>query len=418
MRILWIVNTIFPEPSKVLGISVPVVGGWMYGLANQLAGNKEVALAVATVYKGDEKKCLDLNGVLYYLLPFNGSSGYNKGLESLWKELVSGFNPDIVHIHGTEYQHGLACMRACVGLKYVVSIQGLVSIYSRYYYSGLSLLDIIRNITLRDVLSGDSIIAGKKKFVKRGVYEEEYLVKSRHVIGRTDWDYAHINAVNSGVTYHHCDEILREGFYLSKKWDINSVNKYSVFLSQGNYPIKGLHQVIKAIAVLVDEYPEIRVRVAGHNILSSSTLVGRLKISGYASYLKRLIKCLGLKNNIEFVGLLSENEMIKEYLNAHLFICPSSIENSPNSVGEAQILGVPTIASYVGGIPDMIRHAETGFLYRFEEVEMLSGYIKKIFTNVKLARKLSINSIESAEKRHDKKMNCEKTMIIYKKLLV
>jgi glycosyltransferase involved in cell wall biosynthesis len=38
-------------------------------------------------------------------------------------------------------------------------------------------------------------------------------------------------------------------------------------------------------------------------------------------------------------------KMITEYRNAHIFICPSSIENSPNSLGEAQLIGVPVIAA-------------------------------------------------------------------------
>lgn len=63
--------------------------------------------------------------------------------------------------------------------------------------------------------------------------------------------------------------------------------------------------------------------------------------------------------------------MKQEYLNANVFICPSSLENSPNSLGEAQILGTPCLASYVGGIPDMMFGNE-GYLYRFEEIEMLA----------------------------------------------
>ena len=88
---------------------------------------------------------------------------------------------------------------------------------------------------------------------------------------------------------------------------------------------------------------------------------------------------------MQFTGSLREDQMIAEYLNAHLFICPSSIENSPNSLGEAQLLGVPVIASYVGGVPDMVTHGETGLLYRFEEVEMLAEGIRNLFMNMALA---------------------------------
>ena len=211
MRILWITNTLFPEPSIALGLPVPVVGGWMYGLVGQLAARKDITLAVATVYQGKELKCFDLNGILYYLLPNKISLGYQKCLEPLWKKICSEFFPDIIHIHGTEYNHGLSCMRACETLKFVVSIQGLVGIYARYYYAGLSIIDMLKNITLRDVLRHDTIFDGKKKFIKRGVFEKEYITITKHIIGRTEWDYAHTIAINPFINYHHCNETLRNG---------------------------------------------------------------------------------------------------------------------------------------------------------------------------------------------------------------
>ena len=109
--------------------------------------------------------------------------------------------------------------------------------------------------------------------------------------------------------------------------------------------------------------------------------------------------------------------MITEYLNAHLFICPSSIENSPNSLGEAQLLGVPVIAAYVGGTPDMVAHNETGLLYRFEEVEMLAEHIRNIFTNTTIALSLSKNSIHAAQERHHQTNNLQQMISIYNSII-
>ena len=109
--------------------------------------------------------------------------------------------------------------------------------------------------------------------------------------------------------------------------------------------------------------------------------------------------------------------MLNAYLKAHVFVCPSSIENSPNSLGEAQILGVPSIGSYVGGSPDMIAHNESGLLYRFEEYEMLAYHIMDIFNNDEKAKHLSKNSSIEASKRHDKKVNSERLIAIYKTIL-
>ena len=54
MKILWITNTIFPEPSKVLGLSIPISGGWMYETAKKIAEVDKNILAIATVYKGKD----------------------------------------------------------------------------------------------------------------------------------------------------------------------------------------------------------------------------------------------------------------------------------------------------------------------------------------------------------------------------
>ena len=417
MRALWITNTIFPVPSSALGIPEPVVGGWMYGIAKQIASTDGVRLAVATTYRGNDLKIFDIDGVLYYLLPLHTTSGYPKTLEPLWQKVCTEFQPDVIHIHGTEYTHGLACMRSCPSMSYIVSIQGLVSVCARYYYTGIRKSDVFKNITFRDIIRRNTIFEAKRNFIKRGMFEREYIQRTKHVIGRTEWDDAHTKSINPSVNYHFCNEILRDSFYINPKWNNSHKTDYTIFLSQANCPYKGLHQVLKAMALLKQTFPYIKVRVAGHNIINTSTLIDRIKLSGYGAYIRKLIKQLNLHNHVQFTGFLTEDKMIAEYLNAHLFLCPSSIENSPNSLGEAQLLGVPTIASYVGGVPDMINHGETGLLYRFEEVELLAEYIRRIFADTTLAMTLSKNGIKAAKKRHHQKENLNRMIEIYQMIV-
>ena len=159
------------------------------------------------------------------------------------------------------------------------------------------------------------------------------------------------------------------------------------------------------------------MKIAGGNIINIASLMDKIKLGGYGAYIKRLIKQLKLHEQVQFTGALTENQMVTEYLSAHLFICPSSIENSPNSLGEAQLLGVPSIASYVGGIPDMITHNVTGLLYRFEEVEMLAEHIRNLFTNTTLALCLSKNGIHAAQKRHHQINSLQQMINIYNSII-
>lgn len=413
MKVLWIVNTLFPAPSKAMGLSAPVFGGWMYGLAEQISKVQGIELAVATTYFGAELKKMSIEGIDYFLLPLSPKTTYDSALEPFWVQVCDQFQPDVVHIHGTEFSHGLACMRSLPHLKYVVSIQGLVSIIARTYYAGIPVSDIFKSITLRDILRLDTIFNQKSKLIRRGKFEKEYIVRTKFVIGRTKWDYAQTKAINPSVIYHFCNEILRDSFYESFKWDITQKNNYTIFLSQASYPIKGLHQVLKAVFLLKNEFPEIKVKVAGDNITDANGLRKKLRLSGYGLYLRKIIKRYNLYKHITFTGSLSELEMRNEYLNAHIFISPSSIENSANSVGEAQLLGVPVIASYVGGIPDNIDSEVSGILYPFDEVEMLAENIRRVFNDADFAQRLSQNAIQTASLRHNKIINLEKIVSIY-----
>lgn len=414
MKILWVVNTIFPDVAAHIGIDQPVSGGWMYSLASDLVKIDGVELIVATVYSGKILRSFTLNDVLYYLIPAH--QGAN-AVKRYWVEIVSDNNPDFSHIHGTEYGHGMALMESCPGLRCVVSLQGLVSVIHRYYLAGLSSWDVLKNITFRDIVRRDTLFHGKYDFYKRGLVEREYIRRAAAVIGRTDWDQAHAKAINPTVRYFFCNESLRSDFYTDEKWKIENKTSLSIFLSQAGHPIKGLHQVLKAVAFLKSEYPGVTIEIAGANIVDTSNWKSRLRLSGYGNYIRTFIREAGLESNIRFLGPLNANQMKKAYLRCNVFICPSSIENSPNSLGEAQILGVPCIASYVGGIPSM-NNRDSALLYRFDEPEMLALNIRNVFINDGLALSLSERGAAIARMRHDRSSNLIALSRIYSDMSV
>jgi len=419
MKILWITNIILPPACKKLGLPEPVMGGWMYSLLASLIQESDAQFAVATLYSGTELKRIEVDKVIYYLLPNKGTNfTYNPALEIFWQQINQEFNPNIVHLHGTEYAHGLFFLKSCPDVTSVVSIQGLVTVISTlYYYAGISGATIWKNISIRDVLRWDNLFQAKKKMAKRGENERRIIQSANHIIGRTNWDKAHTTFMNSKAEYHFCNEPLRAGFY-ENSWSFDTCEKHTLFVSQSGYPIKGLHQVLKAVWLLKSKYPDIKIKVAGQDITASKTWKEKIRIGGYGSYIKKEIQKLHLEKHIQFIGLLNEKEMINQYLKTNLFVCPSSIENSPNSLGEAQMLGVPLIASYVGGVPDMVEEGVSGFMYRFEEVEMLASAIDKVFSmNKNDLTTLSENERITASERHDKKVITQQMIDTYAKIL-
>lgn len=416
LKVLWIVNILFPEASALLGLDQPLKysGGWLLGAANALRNTEGVQLAIATPSSMVNKlECLRGDGIAYYVFPLGkGNTKRNNTYRKFWREIRDNFRPNIVHIHGTEMSHGLAYIEECGAEKVVVSIQGLISVISDYYNSGLTNWDIISHITVRDLLRR-TLYGDQRQFQERGILEKELLSKVHYVIGRTNWDYAHTHAMNPQVRYFACNETLRQEYYTADVWSYTKCTRHTIFLSQSSYPLKGLHMVLRAMPYVLKEFPDATIRVAGEDITRrDKNKVRQLLRSGYGNLILSEMKKYGLIDKVSFVGYLDANEMIREYRNANVFVCPSSMENSPNSLGEAQLLGVPVVASYVGGVPDMMRGNEEN-LYRFEEIEMLAANICRVFKE-----KDNQGSMRKAAlKRHDAKRNNDTLLEIYKTIV-
>lgn len=416
MRILWIVNTIFPFPSKKLGLKKNCFGGWLNGLANKLKENEKINLAIAAIYNGGNLLEFNDGKIIYYLIPGSPALEYNKNMERYWKEVKELFKPDIIHIHGTEFTHGLAYMNANGNKNVITSIQGLVYKISNVYISNIDNKDIIKNITFRDIIKHDSIYQQKKKFEKRGLNEIEILKKSNYIIGRTTWDYANVKAINPDVKYYIGNETLREAFY-NRNWSIDNINRHTLFCSQAGYPIKGFHYLVQALSILKKKYPDIKLYVAGNNIIDNSTFKSRLRKSGYAKYIQSLIKKYEVQENIIFTGLLDEEQMLERLLKTHVFVLTSAIENSSNSLGEAMLLGMPCVASNTGGTMDILEHKKEGYLYPYTEPAMCAEYISRLFEDDNLAINLGKNAQITAKERHNPEKNVNTILDIYNEIL-
>jgi L-malate glycosyltransferase len=418
MKVLWVTNIPINKHCEITNSSSNV-GGWMTSTLELLKEEKSIDLCIVTTWPVKKRVESKEANVIYIVLPGGYPLHYKpnkqKNIEE-WKQLILQFRPDVVHIHGTEYSPGLSLMQACPNENYIISIQGLCGIIERYYYAGIDISDIFRNITPRDIIKCETIMQARSRCKKRGEREAKYLMESKHVIGRTTWDYVHAKMINRKINYHFCNENLRTDFY-ETNWQIENIERHTIFMSQTELPYKGIHIALKAISILKYDFEDLKVYIAGSNNIEPKNLKDKIKLNGYSKYLKRLIKEFSLDNFITFTGLLSSVKMAEYYKKSHVFICPSSAENSPNSLGEAQLVGIPCVASYVGGVPDMIKNEDSGLMYRFEEFEMLAHNIRRIFNDDTFALRLSSGGKIAASKRHDRRKNIETILSIYNKIL-
>ena len=149
---------------------------------------------------------------------------------------------------------------------------------------------------------------------------------------------------------------------------------------------QGFHLFLEALPHIIQKFPDTHIFTTGKDFIHTNSLKDILQLSSYQFMIRNIVKRNHLEPYITFLGELNESQICQAYLNAHVFVLPSTIENSPNSLGEAMLLGLPCISSHVGGVANMLVHGVEGFLYPSDEPYMISYYVCKLFENDNLAR--------------------------------
>lgn len=443
MRVLWICNIMLPRIAEKLGQEVNNKEGWLTGLMDAVlmhnASDMEHTVQLGIAFPVAKEQAFLQDALVInenYDVPFYGfredvtlADRYDVSMETDMNRILEHFRPDIVHCFGTEYPHTLAAIK-CFGRRErtLVGIQGLCRVYATGYMANLP-KKVQNHITFRDWIKKDSLKKQKEKYEDRGQWELAAVQGTGHVTGRTHWDKYWTNKWNPSAMYHVMQETLRKEFY-SGQWKPDNCEPHRLFLSQGDYPIKGLHYMLQAMPRILQEFPDTKVYVAGNCILRSRNIPGRLKISAYGAYLERLIHDYHLEEKVVFLGKLNAGQMKEAYLKSQAFVCPSTMENSPNSLGEAMILGVPVITTDIGGITTML-NADEGTIYEGfrvekagepEQLEIISNRLADAvissFKNPKEAALKAEKAREHARKTHDGDANNKRLLEIYRTIML
>jgi glycosyltransferase involved in cell wall biosynthesis len=123
------------------------------------------------------------------------------------------------------------------------------------------------------------------------------------------------------------------------------------------------------------------------------------------------------ENDILLLGPLDEKELINEMLTADAFVHPSHIDNSPNSVCEAMLLGMPVIATFAGGIPSIVENKKEGLLVQDGDPYALAGAIMELQENSSYANELGMNARAKARVRHNPQRIINEVIKIYSSII-
>lgn len=448
MRVLWLCNIMLPAVAEHFHKESSNKEGWLSGLLKAVldhgdSNGIELAVAFPVAERLSEHGTRIAQGEAHftaYDFPEDTTcpDRYDPALEEELRRVVEDFRPDVVHCFGTEYPHTLALCRVFPDKnRILIGIQGLCAVYTECYFADLP-EEVVNSVTFRDLVKRDTLRMQQEKYRRRGEMEMEAVRLAGNVTGRTAWDRHYTELWHPGVKYYPMNETLRSNFYTGQ-WDREKCIPHSIFLSQGDYPIKGLHYMLLALPQILKSYPDAEVYVAGNSLTAYGTLKEKLKISAYGRYLRQLLKEGHLEDKVHFLGKLSAVQMKEQYLRSHLFVCPSSIENSPNSLGEAMLLGMPCVSAEVGGIASIFTGGEDGILYPGYAVDKKSENSKNNDCNIKtttlenIAKSLAdaciqiwddperentycANARNHAEKNHNPEQNYNRMVEIYAKI--
>lgn len=136
---------------------------------------------------------------------------------------------------------------------------------------------------------------------------------------------------------------------------------------------KGVIYLLRAVKILRETYPDIRLAIVG--------------TGPEENHLRAEAKTLRIEDNVEFLGLISEQEKSAEYAKATVFVLPAIVDSKGDTEGQGVVIleamraGVPVVASAVGGIVDLIVDGETGFLVPEKDPEALSAVLARLLNS-------------------------------------
>lgn len=419
IRVLWLCNIMLPAYAKSHGLPFSVREGWLTGCMSRLSADSDsrIELGVCFPATGEittSKEIID--GVTYYgfVEDLDHPEKYDGTVENRFHVILDDFKPDVLHIFGTEFPHSLAMLRAFGNPeKTLLGIQGVCSSIAKEYMAELP-EEVVNSSTFRDRLKDDTLIQQQEKFKIRAEHERESILLTGNITGRTDFDREETSKINPKARYFAMNETMRPCFY-SGRWEQKNAEPHSIFMSQGDYPLKGFHFMLMAMPLILQKYPDAHLYVAGNNIIGrgKSKYPYFIRASAYGKYIKSLIAKNKLKKKVTMVGMLDDEGMKDRLLKSSVYVCPSVMENSSNTLAEAMLLGVPSVASRVGGLPSVMAENKDGLLFEKGDYNKLAECIMQMWDEPVISGVYGDNAYKHAHITHDPDTNYNRLLELY-----
>lgn len=383
MRVLWFTNAF---ATKYYGY------GWVSSLEEKVS--PLVTLKVANVKPEDSRK----SRIKKLFLGFGAEDRY---LCKKYLEVVEEFKPDIIQIFGSEHAFGLITDK--VDCPVILHVQGIMGPYFKAYMpKGMSWSSYIFSA------GGFGEAVGRLYTLRRWRHavrrEKKILGLVQNYLCRTSWDKAETLKAHPGARIFEGGEVLRREFYAQPPAMERRGNKFTIVTTISEPPYKGMDLVLRAGKLLKDKGLDFCWKVYGD-------------VS--PSYFEKRTGTSCDEAGITLCGVAPASVLAGELAACDVYVHPSYIDNSPNSVCEAQMMGAPVVAAAVGGVPSLVEEGRTGLLFLSGDATALAAVLER-FLDSALRAPLEMTGKAAravAQKRHDPERIVAELMSVYKELL-
>jgi glycosyltransferase involved in cell wall biosynthesis len=412
MRVLWLTPIQLPAAKGRHATS----GGWMEGLRRALEVHEPGFELTIASWGSVRHEPFRAGNAEYLCIASDDPQSKIGELRQRWRpreapkgavedcgRIIAKCQPDLIHVHGSESFLGLAL--AGTDVPSVISLQGIMHALLRHATIGLGPSDWLRLSATRESFHGYGFIQSLNQYRTRARTELEIMALCDSYLGRTEWDRAVLKAVRPEARYYQSQEILGQVFY-NQHWD-DPGGAATIFCTSGSSPFKGLETLLEALVILRRTTGKaVRLRVAG-----------AVRNGPMWPMVKRGLEDPRLRGAIDLLGVLEPAAIAQEFQQANVYVHPSHMDNSPNALCEAMLMGLPCVASFVGGVPSLIKHEETGLLFHDREPVMLAAAVERLLDDRALAIRLGRQARRVARDRHDPKRVAQGVAAIYREVI-
>lgn len=408
MKILWLEVT---EPSTYVSRKAPI-GGWQDSLERIVRTIPEIELVIAFV-SDNYYEVKKIDGVIYVPIHAKWSLKekifckywdvyVNKVLPNV-KLVVDEYKPDLIHVFGTEWPLGQ--IASYTDIPVVIHIMGAIVPYNNANYPpGYS----YRNLQCAYWWNPIKLLKfwkGERNRKNREIWECCTWNVVENYMGRTQWDCSLSRMMHPGRKYFHVEEALRAVFLTGDyMWKLPNGQKLRLVSTGCGTFWKGPDMMLKVAQILMSLGVDFEWNVVGYMDDTIKSIVEKHEGIRYKD-------C-----NITILGFKQPDELVNILCNSALYVHTAYIENSPNSICEAQCLGIPIVSTNVGGIASLVRHNIDGVLVAANDPWQMADAIVELFKDKERMSRYSENSRSFAICRHNDEHIKEQLLFCYKSL--